>query len=182
MTAPVFDPTQDFFQLLGIPARFQIEAALLDEHYRALQSQVHPDKFAHLTEAEQRLAMQWATRVNEAYQTLRSPLNRGRYLLKLRGVDTQEETNTSMPVDFLMEQMERREAVEEATRRSDTDALDALQRRLQSDTRSLQQQLALQLDDENHYNSAAAAGTVRKLRFMEKLAEEIAAAFDEIDN
>ncbi len=181
----IFDEShfqQDFFQLLSLPARFQMDSALLDQHYRALQAQVHPDKYAHLSDAEKRLSMQWATRVNEAYQTLRSPLSRGRYLLMLRGVDTQEETNTAMPVDFLMEQMEWREAVEEAARQSDVDALDALERRLQSDTRSLQQQLALQLDDENHYNLAAAAGTVRKLRFLEKLAEEIASAFDEIDN
>lgn len=177
-----FDLQQDFFQLLSLPARFQIDSALLDQNYRALQAQVHPDKFAHLSDAEKRLSMQWATQVNEAYQTLRSPLSRGRYLLKLRGVDTQEETNTAMPLDFLMEQMEWREAVEEAARQSDVDALDALERRLQSDTRSLQQQLALQLDDETHYNLAAAAGTVRKLRFLEKLAEEIASAFDEIDN
>lgn len=181
----VFDESlfqQDFFQLLSLPARFQMDSALLDQHYRTLQAQIHPDKFVHLSDAEKRLSMQWATRVNEAYQTLRKPISRGRYLLKLRGVDTQEETNTEMPVDFLMEQMEWREAVEDAARQSDVDALDALERRLQSDTRSFQQQLALQLDDENHYNLAAAAGTVRKLRFLEKLAEEIASAFDEIDN
>lgn len=179
MTA--FDLQQDFFQLLSVPARFQMDGALLDQHYRDLQAQVHPDKFAHLSDAEQRLSMQWATQVNEAYQTLRKPINRARYLLKLRGVDTQEETNTAMPLDFLVEQMEWREAVEEAARQADADALDQLERRLQTETRRLQQQLALQLDDENHYNPAAAAGTVRKLRFLEKLAEEIASAFDGID-
>jgi molecular chaperone HscB len=180
MTA--FDLQQDFFQLLSLPARFQIDSALLDQNFRALQEQVHPDKFAHLTDAEQRLSMQWATRVNEAYQTLRKPINRARYLLSLRGVDTQEETHTAMPLDFLMEQMEWREAVEEAARQSDMNALDALERRLLAETRRLQQQVGQQLDDENHYNLAAAAGTVRKLRFLEKLAEEIASAFDEIDN
>lgn len=184
-TGFVFDESsfqQDFFQLLSLPSHFQIDAVLLDQHYRTLQAQVHPDKFAHLPDAEKRLSMQWATQVNEAYQTLRKPISRARYLLSLRGVDTQEETNTAMPLDFLMEQMEWREVVEEAVRHSDVEALEGLERRLQIETRGLQQQLALQLDDETHYNLAAAAGTVRKLRFLEKLAEEIAAAFDEIDN
>jgi molecular chaperone HscB len=181
MSALPPDFAQDFFGLFGLPARFQLDGAQLDAQYRALQAQVHPDKFSHLSETERRLAMQWATRVNEAYQTLRKPISRARYLLALRGVDTQEETNTAMPVDFLMAQMEWREAVEEAKQAADADALAELERRLQHEMRDFHQQLALQLDDENHYNPAAAAGTVRKLRFMEKLAEEIASAFDEID-
>lgn len=172
---------QNFFQLFDLPACFELDAAALDARYRALQAQVHPDKFADQNEAAQRLAMQRATQVNEAYQTLRQPVARARYLLALRGVDTQEESNTAMPVDFLAQQMEWREATEDAARMADTDALMALEHRLHNETRALQQQLGLQLDDENHYNLAAAAGTVRKLRFLEKLAEEITSALDEID-
>ena len=107
------DFQQDFFRLFNIPSRYQIDSAALEQSYRALQAQVHPDKFAHLSEHERRMAMQWATRANEGYQTLRSPLNRARYLLSLHGVDTQEDSNTAMPVDFLMQQMEWREALEE---------------------------------------------------------------------
>lgn len=172
---------QDFFQLFDLPARFELDGAQLDARYRALQAQVHPDKFAHLSEAEQRLAMQSATRVNEAYQALRRPVSRARYLLALRGVDTQEESNTAMPLDFLMQQMEWREITADAAQQGDIGALTAIEQRLQAETHVLQQQLRLQLDDENHYNLAAAAGTVRKLRFLEKLAEEIVAAFDETD-
>src|SRR3990172_820402 len=97
------DLQQDFFSLFNPPRRFQIDTTVLEQAYRDLQAQVHPDKFAHCSEAERRLSMQWATRVNEGYQALRDPLQRARYLLTLHGVDTQEESNTSMPTDFLMQ-------------------------------------------------------------------------------
>jgi len=174
------DFQQDFFQLFEIPSSFQIDDALLDQRYRDLQSQVHPDKFAHLSETEQRLSMQWATRVNEGYQTLRSPLARGRYLLSLRGVDTQEETNTAMPLDFLMQQMERRETLQDVLQSKDLDALDQLSDTTRQETRDLERQLGAQIDGSHDY--LAAAGSVRKLRFLEKLAEEIASAYDEIDS
>ncbi len=175
-----FDFQQNHFQLFGLSVSFAIDATALDQHYRALQAQVHPDKSAHLSEVEQRLAMQHSTQVNEAYQTLRNPLARGRYLLKLQGVDTQEETNTSMPLEFLMEQMEWREAITEAQQASDLTGLDELEARLRRETQSLESQLEGKIDTEKNYTDAA--GLVRKLRFMEKLAEEIHSAFDAIDN
>jgi molecular chaperone HscB len=174
-----FDFQQNHFQLFGLAQSFEIDAAQLDLHYRALQAQVHPDKSAHLSEAEQRLAMQRSTQVNEAYQTLRNPLRRARYLLSLHGVDTQEDTNTSMPVDFLMAQMEWREAIAEAQEARDVAVLDELEARLHRETRELETQLAGKIDAEKNY--ADAAGLVRKLRFMEKLAEEIHSAYDAID-
>ncbi len=174
------DFQQDFFRLFNLSSRFQIDSATLEQGYLALQEQVHPDKFSHLSEAERRLSMQWATRVNEGYQTLRNPLNRARYLLSLHGVDTQEESNTAMPVDFLMQQMEWREALEETKETKDLLALEELEQRVQHEVRLLQQQLAIDIDDTHDY--AAASGIVRKLKFLEKLAEEIGSAFDELDS
>jgi len=174
------DLQQDFFQLFELPLRFEIDNILLDQRYRDLQTQVHPDKFSHLSESEQRLSVQWATRVNEGYQILRNPLARGRYLLSLQGVDTQEESNTTMPLDFLMQQMEWREALQDVLQSKDVDALDVLSERTRKEMRSLQQQLGVQLDES--HDLLAAAGTVRKLRFLEKLAEEIASAYDELDS
>lgn len=174
------DFQQDFFRLFEIPPRFAIDNAALDQRYRDLQSQVHPDKFSHLSESEQRLSMQWSTRINEGYQTLRSPLARGRYLLSLQGVDTQEETNTAMPLEFLMQQMEWREALQDAIEAKDMDALDVLSDNNRKETAMLQQQLGAQLDESHDH--LAAAGSVRKLRFLEKLAEEISSAYDEIDS
>lgn len=172
------DLQQDFFSLFDLPRRFRLDSTVLDQRYRALQAEVHPDKAAHLPAAEQRLAMQRATQVNEAYQTLRDPLRRGRYLLHLAGVDTQEETNTAMPLDFLMQQMEWREALEQVRTGRDLAALTSLERRMQELQQELQEQLALALDEGRH---AQAAEAVRKLKFLEKFAAEIAAAFDELD-
>jgi molecular chaperone HscB len=180
MQSDSFDFQKNFFQLFGLPEHYRLDNVLLDQEFHSLQTRVHPDKFAHLPEAEQRLSMQWATRANEAYQTLRNPIKRARYLLKLRGVDTQEETNTVMPMEFLMEQMEWREAVEEAQKSCDVDQLEKLEARLQHEERNLQELLAVKIDDEHSY--AAAAEGVRKLKFLEKLAEEILSAFDVIDN
>lgn len=174
------DFQQDYFHLFNLPIRFLIDGDALERSYLALQVQVHPDKFAHLPESERRLSMQWATRVNEGYQILRNPLNRARYLLSLHGVDTQEELNTSMPTDFLMQQMEWREALEEAKQARDADALESLEQRVQQEERALQRQLAAAIDEARDY--AVASGIVRKLKFLEKLAEEIGSAFDEIDS
>lgn len=175
-----FDFQQNFFQLFGLQEQYRLDNAQLDQHYHALQGQVHPDKFSHLSEAERRVSMQWATRVNEAYQTLSNPATRARYLLSLHGVDIQEENNTAMPADFLLEQMEWREAIEEARQALDTAELDKLESRLQREMRGLEALLADRIDDRQDY--AAAAGDVRKLKFLEKLAEEIASAFDALDS
>jgi molecular chaperone HscB len=174
------DFQQDFFRLFNVPSRFQIDSIALEQSYRDLQAQVHPDKFSHLSEVERRLSMQWATRVNEGYQTLRSPMNRARYLLSLHGVDTQEESNTAMPVDFLMQQMEWREALEESKQTKNGTVLEKMEQRVQHEVRILQQQLAVDIDDTRDY--AGASGIVRKLKFLEKLAEEIGSAFDELDS
>jgi len=175
-----FDHAKNHFQLFGIEQTFHVDTAQLEDLFRALQAQVHPDRSAHLTDAEQRIAMQRSTLVNEAYQTLKSPIRRARYLLLLQGVDTQEETNTAMPFDFLMAQMEWREAVSDAARARDVEALEQLEATMKVNTRELETQLAVKIDDEHDYEFAA--GLVRKLRFMEKLAEEINSAYDELDS
>ena len=100
------DFNADHFSLFNLPRTFRLDASLLDQRYREIQAQVHPDKFAHAGAAEQRLSLQWAMRVNEAYQTLKRPLLRAQYLLKLAGNEIDAENNTAMPSEFLMEQME----------------------------------------------------------------------------
>ena len=172
------DLQQDFFSLFELPSHFQLDSNLLEQKYRALQAQVHPDKFSHLSETERRVSMQWATHVNEGYQTLRSPLNRARYLLSLHGVDTQEESNTAMPVDFLMQQMEWRETLAEAKKKNFSE-VERIEQLVQRKKKNLEYELALQLDNLHDFN--AASGIVRKLKFIERLSEEIDSAFDEMD-
>ena len=175
-----FDSRQNYFQLFGLAQSYRIDIARLEQDYRMLQTRIHPDKFAHLSDTEQRIAMQHATWVNEAYQTLHDPLRRARYLLTLHGVDTQEETNTAMPLDFLTAQMEWREAVVEAQQGRDVVALEKLEARMRHATREFETDLAIKLDIEKNFNAATAL--VRKLRFMEKLAEEIHSAYDAIES
>ena len=113
----------DDFELFGIDPRFALDPAALDSRWRVLQTEVHPDKFAAQGAAAQRVAMQWAVRVNEAYQRLKDPLKRAAYLCELNGAAIEAENNTSMPRSFLMQQMEWREALDEARTVDDVDAL-----------------------------------------------------------
>ncbi|MCB1886993.1 MAG: Fe-S protein assembly co-chaperone HscB [Rhodocyclaceae bacterium] len=165
------DLQKDYFALFGLPRAFRIDREALERSYLGLQQQVHPDRHAHLPEADKRRALQWATRVNEAFQALRRPLTRARYLLELAEVDAALETNTAMSPEFLMEQMEWREAVGEASEAGDMDELDALHRRLRAQAAGIEETLAAQLDDAHDH--AAAAETVRRLMFLDKLDQEI---------
>lgn len=167
---------QDFFALFNLPRRFALDRSALDTAYRQIQGEVHPDRFAASPEAERRLALQWATRANEAHQTLRQPLARARYLLALAGVDTAEDTNTAMPAEFLMLQMEWREAMMDARAARDADALETLIREVRADARALEAELAAALDDSGDF--AAAASLVRKLRFLEKLEADLGEALE----
>lgn len=165
------DLTQDYFALFGLPRRFAIDEPALEAAWHELQSQVHPDRYAHLPDVDKRLSMQWATRVNEGFRTLKKPLERAQYLLELQGVDTALETNTVMSPEFLMEQMEWREAVGEAREAGEVDELEQLHHRLQLHAREVRNGLQAQLDEAHDYT--AAADTVRRLMFIDKLQREI---------
>lgn len=165
------DFNADFFALFGLSRRFALDAADLDRRYRDVQSQVHPDRFAGAGEAERRLSMQWATRANEAYQTLKKPLERASYLLQLQGQGVGAQTNTAMPADFLMEQMEWREAVGEARSGGDHHELEHLYHRLRADLNARYEELGRLLDEVG--DLALAADRVRRLMFLEKLLYEI---------
>ena len=175
----MIDFSKNYFALFDLDPRFQVDLTHLESNYRALQAQVHPDKFSSAGDAERRLSMQCSTHVNEAYQALKQPINRARYLLSLHGIDTQEETNTAMPADFLMEQMEWREAIGEATDAADSATLDHLASKLRHTTHQLHAELGQQLDQQHDY--AGAAGAVRKLRFLDKLREEINDALEVLE-
>lgn len=167
---------RNHFDLLGLPLGYAVDLAHLEQRYRELQSQVHPDRFAAGSDAERRVAMQWATRANEAYRTLRDPVGRARYLLSLKGFDTGEETNTSMPPDFLMQQMEWREAVVAATVAHDAPALGTLRGDIGRTRGEMLQMLARAIDQDANFD--AGCSLVRKLRFLEKLEEEIDEALE----
>ena len=170
---------QNHFELFHLPQRFVVDAKALESAYREVQNQVHPDKFVTGSDAEKRVAMQWATRANEAYQTLRIPLRRASYLCELNGIDLQTESNTAMPMAFLMQQIEWREALDASRADRDIDALQRLDAELKIALQEELAEIAAQFD-QHDYNAAAQA--VRKLMFLDKLKEEIAQLYDMLED
>jgi molecular chaperone HscB len=171
--------SQDHFALFGLRRSQALDEIQLEQVYRDVQARVHPDKHAHLADSDKRIAMQWATKVNEAYLTLKSPLKRAEYLLRLTGHDPQIEHNTAMPADFLMHQMELREAVAEAREGGDVDALDRMHRQMKKEMSGQHEMLVLALDQNRDY--ARGAEIVRQLMFQEKLLHEIDEALETIE-
>lgn len=174
------DLTQNHFELFSLPQSYALDRDRLDSAYRELQNAVHPDRFAAKPEAEQRVAMQWATQANEAYQTLKHPVNRGVYLLRLQGIDALDASNTKMAPAFLMQQMEWREAIEAARTGKDMTALDDLSNDLRMSHRRIETQLADLIDTAHDF--AAASEAVRQLRFMDKLIAEVGDVYEELEN
>jgi molecular chaperone HscB len=158
----------DDFELFDLPRRHAIDRGALDARWRALQAEVHPDRFAVEGAAAQRVAMQWSLRVNEAYQRLKDPLRRAAYLCELAGQRVDAENNTAMPAAFLMQQMEWREALDAAQGAEPVLALaDEVAGRRQSALDELQATLDVAGD------AAAAAQQVRALMFVERFAADL---------
>lgn len=158
----------DDFTLFGLAPRFALDRAALDARWRALQGEVHPDRFAAEGAAAQRVAMQWAVRVNEAYQRLKDPLRRAAYLCELRGAPVNAEDNTAMPADFLLQQMAWREALEDADGLA---GVEALEQDLLRDERERLAALATALDETG--DTAAAVQQVRALMFVARFRQEL---------
>ena len=156
------------FELFDIAPRFALDASALDARWRALQAEVHPDRFVAEGAAAQRVAMQWAVRVNEAYQRLKDPLRRAAYLCELNGAPVNAENNTAMPGGFLMQQMEWRESLDEA---SALPAVEALADEVAVHRREAIASLQAMLDDRHDF--AAAAQQVRALMFVERFAADV---------
>ncbi|MFB9241292.1 Fe-S protein assembly co-chaperone HscB [Massilia antarctica] len=169
---------QNHFDLFNLPPRFSLDMGALDTAYRDVQGQVHPDRFVNATDAEKRVAMQWATRANEAYQTLKNPQKRAQYLCEQNGVDLQTESNTAMPMAFLMQQMEWRDSLGDARAAKDLDALEALDEQVKLERTSRLVQIGEQLDAGDYERAAQG---VRALMFLEKFGEELSFAFDALE-
>ena len=161
---------QSYFALFNLEPRFALPIEQLDLAYRALATRVHPDRYANAGPAEQRQALALATDANEGYRTLRKPVLRARHLLSLRGIDAAGAGTATAP-EFLLEQMEWREALGDVQATRDGDALQRLDKTVRSRAAALQAQLAIQLDAEGSH--PAAAQSVQQLMFVEKLIADI---------
>lgn len=162
----------DDFELFGLPRRFAQDAAQLHERWQDLQRQAHPDRFASQGAAAQRVAMQWSVRINEAWQRLKDPLRRAAYLCELHGTPVRAEDNTAMPAQFLLQQMQWREALDEALDVADgTAALDELHDEVQRARRAATGRLEQLIDQQQDWPAAVAE--VRALMFIARFARDI---------
>ena len=172
--------TQNYFELFELESKFNIELAKLESNFRKIQSESHPDRFVAAAPTEKLESMQLATLANEAYQTLKQPANRAKYLLELQGIKAIAETNTHMPADFLMQQLEWREAIEDARNANDISALDSLLDDMQQEAKVLNNELALLIDERHDYQAATEA--TRKMIFIDKVCVDINKVIEKLED
>jgi molecular chaperone HscB len=161
------------FQLFNVPSTFAQERTVLDARWKELQREAHPDRFASQGAAAQRVAMQWSVRINEAYQRLKDPLRRAAYLCELHGAPVEAESNTAMPAEFLMQQMEWRESLDDI---DDFEALEGLRRDVEAGRARALSSLDWLIDEKGDH--AAASQQVRALMFIERFARDVEARAD----
>ena len=165
----------DDFELFGLVQRFAQDRAAVDARWKELQREAHPDKFAAHGAAAQRLAMQWSVRINEAYQRLKDPLSRAAYLCELNGAPVNAENNTAMPAAFLMQQMEWREALDDA---KSLEAVEAISRQISAARTAALDQCGQLIDANRDFPGAIAQ--VRALMFIERFAHDVEMRLDQL--
>jgi molecular chaperone HscB len=163
------------FELFNVPVQFAQDSAALDARWKELQREAHPDKFAAQGAAAQRVAMQWSVRINEAYRRLKDPLKRATYLCELHGAPINAETHTAMPADFLMQQMEWREALDDA---ETAENIEEISLQLNKTVREQLSKLEQLIDQQKDFDGASRQ--VRSLMFTERFASEIDARMDRL--
>ncbi len=167
----------DDFELFGLARCFAQERAVLDSRWKDLQREAHPDRFAAQGSAAQRVAMQWSVRINEAYQRLKDPLKRAAYLCELHGVAVNAENNTAMPGAFLMQQMQWREELDEA---SGVEDLEKIRLQVKQTAREVLKNLEHLIDVQAAFNEAV--GQVRAMMFIERFERDVDSRLDDLES
>ncbi|NOY17017.1 MAG: Fe-S protein assembly co-chaperone HscB [Gammaproteobacteria bacterium] len=162
----------NFFDLFGIEKAYSLDRQLLRDRFRDLQKKFHPDNFASATEQDRLVSVQYAALINEAFATLDDPVQRGRYMLSLDGISTDEELDTQMDPEFLMQQIELREELD-AARSSSLDALNRLSDKVESDFSARMARVGEILDGADDSELDRARHLVRELQFLSRVRREI---------
>ena len=157
--------TQNYFELFNLPEKFQIDSVKLQENYRSIQKEIHPDRFATSTENEKTQSMIKSTQVNDAYQTLKSTTKRAKYILSLH----KSVEKITLPPNFLMQQMEWEEHLEDIEKNNKE--LDQFKLAINKKYEEYSLLLSKQIDNDQNWNEAAI--TIDKLYFVEKLLHKI---------
>ena len=160
----------NYFELFGLPKQFVLDLNSLDTVYKTLMIQCHPDKVAAKTDFEKKQAVMMAAMINDAYNTLKHPLNRASYLLRSKGVEAEKNEQTRFPPEFLLEQMQWRERLEEGIQAQDKEGLNNLQQEVMLSYQQLLSDLSQSLDSNNDDQAVLLIG---KGRFLNKITEHI---------
>ena len=165
--------TQNYFELFSLDISFDIDLKKLSENFRSLQQSVHPDRFANASDQEKRLSVQRAAQINEAYQVIKSPQRRARYIIELQGVVFDDQANPVMDPMFLMQQMELREGLSDVKSKSDPEAaLDEILATLKVSKKEVLNKLAEQLNKPADADLDKASQFMHELQFLDKLQHE----------
>jgi len=157
--------TQNYFELFNLPEKFQIDLEMLQENYRAIQKEIHPDRFATSSENEKIQSMIKSTQTNDAFQTLKSPIKRAKYILSLH----KSVEKITLPPDFLMQQMEWEEHFE--TIEKNSSELTEFKSTINKKYKEYSLLISTQIDDDQNWSDAAIS--IDKLYFIEKLLQKI---------
>lgn len=175
----------DPFATLGLAARYDLDPAELESHYRELQKALHPDKHAGAPASQRRMTLLKAVEVNEAYRTLRDDIKRAEALLVLHGGATLAGQREAADPDLLMEVMELRETLSDAKSRRDASEIKRLAERVDG--------LRLAVRAELSAAFAALSGapvpaqlarlqaSVSRLKYYQRFLDEVSAIDDEAE-
>ena len=159
------------FALFDLPVAFQVDSGLLNERYLALQKSLHPDNFSAASAQEQRLAIQKSAEINDALRILKDPITRADSIIAINTGKTENpEEKSNNDIDFLMQQMEWRETLENIENRQDTDELTAFTQEINQIRHAILSELSTTLDAQQW---DIARAITDKLRFIKKLQAEI---------
>ena len=174
------DFTSNYFEIFGLPVSYQVDLSLLADRYRSMQRKFHPDRYARKPAQEQRLAVQYAAVINQAYTELSSPLLRAQYLLSLQNMAGYGDVKITRDPQFLMQQIELREKLADLSEANDAFAiLDEVAGQAESDYIGLQQVFDQQY---SHSDFQGAEETVAKMQFFSKLLNETEQLEQELDD
>lgn len=168
---------RNYFEFFSLPESFQVNADTLESEYKKLQTQYHPDKFTNASDSGRVQALQHASLINDAYDTLKSPLKRAAYLLKLKDIDPEEHNQSHLQESFLLKQLELREDLETLAAKKDLDGLEQMKSSVVSERNQMLEHF------ENSYleNELMKAKTLyNSLQFLFKLVNEIEAAEEKL--
>lgn len=169
--------SQNFFTLFGIPLSSEVDTVLLEQKYKQLQAQLHPDRHVSASDSSKLAVVQQASIINDAYATLKEPLRRAEHLLQLKGIDTNSYTQVGLDKDFLLAQLKLREKLEEMQTQANPEALEAMRHQMEQELASKWNEFSARFDDDDFQ---AAYQAFRELQFLHKLVEEIREAEDRL--